>query len=216
MIADNNWYGHRKVLMEYIGLKDRSVFAWLQHGWQSQFLKKFSKNIKKKFYPLLFWTKSNQIFYNRRIKGYTVGSPFLYLCKMLDKYNDNLKISTPKGTLVFPPHSSQDFPQRVNHSSLIKKVVNSSPGPYTACFYFYDFNKKKYPKLFNSFLSSKKGYELAKKELGHDCIRSKEELKKILGVNSPIKMLAAKIIAKLYDIKYGSELRLGKNMSKKK
>jgi hypothetical protein len=32
----------------------------------------------------------------------------------------------------------------------------------------FDFYKKKYPKLFNNFLSSHKGHKLAKKELGFD------------------------------------------------
>jgi hypothetical protein len=295
MFPDNNWYGHRSILLKYLGLKDRTVFAWIQHGWQSQVLKKFSEGRKKKFFPLLFWSKSNQIFYNKHIKAYPIGAPFLYLCKMLNKSYNNIKIK-PKGTLVFPVHTNQDYSQECNHQDLIAKVKKISPGPYTACFYYYDFTKKntliytknnwrvvccvknktdkdslyrlydeinnhksivcsefttalfysmylkkrtkviigkelileaksekaflkfyknKYPELFKSFLPPQKSHELAKKELGFQYMRKKDELKKILGLNSIIKIIIAKIFEKLYDIKYTDRIRKGKDMSDK-
>jgi len=295
MLPDNNWYGHRSILFRYLGLKERTVFAWIQHGWKSQVEKKFSQNRKKTFFPLLFWSKPNQIFYNKNIKAHIIGSPFLYLCKMLNK-NYNSKKNKPNGTLVFPVHTTQDYSQEYDHDDLIKKVEKISPGPYTACFYYYDFNKKntfiykkknwriiccvksrtdknslyrlydeinnhksiicaefttalfysmylkkrtkviigkkyvmekknekvilkfykdKYPELFTAFLSPEKGYELAKKELGFDYMREKDDLKEILGLNSITKFFMSKIFEKLYDIKYGTEIRKGKNMSKK-
>ena len=39
MFPDNNWYGHRKILLRYLKIKDQNIFVSLQHGWQSQFLK---------------------------------------------------------------------------------------------------------------------------------------------------------------------------------
>ena len=46
MFPDNNWYGHRYILLQYLKKKDKEIFASLQHGWISQYLKK--QNYKKK------------------------------------------------------------------------------------------------------------------------------------------------------------------------
>ena len=86
MFPDNNWYGQRYILMQYLGVVDREIFASLQHGWISQFN---NPNYKKKrlFYPLLFWSKHCVDFYNKKknYKVYSIGAPFLYLCKIFDK-----------------------------------------------------------------------------------------------------------------------------------
>jgi len=47
-------------------------------------------------------------------------------------------------------------------------------------------------------------------------MRSKNELIKILSLNSFIKKFLIIIFAKLYDIKYGKGLRHGKDLKKKK
>ena len=96
-----------------------------------------NKSAKK--YPLLFWSTFNQTFYNKNVKSYAIGSPFLYLCKILNK---KIRKTKPKGTLVFPVHTSQDFIQKPDHEELIKKVKSISSGPYTACFYYRDLTKK--------------------------------------------------------------------------
>jgi hypothetical protein len=76
--------------------------------------------------------------------------------------------------------------------------------------------KQNYPKLFINFLNPKIGYELAKKELGHTMLKSKEELKRILGHTSIIKIFFAEVFAFFYDCKYGKELRQGLDQSKSK
>ena len=65
MLADNNWYGHRYILSRYLGIKDRNIFGWIQHGWQSQSLQKVNRKLEAKKYPLFFWTKYNKNFYNK-------------------------------------------------------------------------------------------------------------------------------------------------------
>ena len=61
-----------------------------------------------------------------------------------------------------------------------------------------------------------KGYNLAKEELGFNSFKEKKELKNILGVNSFLKNIAAKLFARIYDLKYGKELREGKDLPRKK
>ena len=75
--------------------------------------------------------------------------------------------------------------------------------------------KKKYPNLFNNVLSIEEGYLLSLKELGFDCLKSKTQLKKILGSNSITKQIFSKLFSKIYDIKYGSELRSGIDLDEK-
>tara|TARA_B100000795_G_scaffold214105_1_gene167796 strand:- start:98 stop:1051 length:954 start_codon:yes stop_codon:yes gene_type:complete len=297
MFPDNNWYGHRMILLKYFGIKDKKIFASLQHGWRSQFLR--SPNYKKKKYSLLLWSKSNVGNLDKRNNNeHAIGAPFLYLCEILKIRSNNKKInvSTPKGTLVFPAHSSQDLKQETDHNLLIKNVEEKFEGPYTICFYYYDLNLKDiniykknkwrvvcctrgrkdkyslyrqyieinkhntivcgefnsalfygmylkkntsvaiksnkminsyneeeknqlksymkiYPELCNSFLLADKGYDLAKKELGFDCMKNKEELKKLLGCNSIIKNYLSRLFSILYDLKYGFGLREGKDVS---
>lgn len=298
MFPDNNWYGHRKILLRYLKIKDQNIFASLQHGWQSQFSK---PNYIKKKYPTLFWSKKNMNSLNKKNNDkYSIGSPFLYLCEILKIRVGKKKISSAnsKGTLVFPTHSSQDLKQETNHNLLIKDIEENFEGPYTVCLYYYDLvpkdieiykkkkwrvicctrgrsdtysllrqyieinkhktivsgefcsalfysmylkkktrilldsnkrfssylesekkivklYKKNYPQLFNSFLPAEEGYELGKKELGFESIKDREELKNILGCNSSIKNLLSRIFSFLYDLKYGSGIRKGENLSQK-
>lgn len=80
---------------------------------------------------------------------------------------------------------------------------------------FLKFYKKKYPELFNNFLSSNKGHKLAKIELGYENIKNKKDLKKLLGINSIYKNILAKLFKILYDLFYGSGLRKGEDISEK-
>lgn len=139
MLADNNWYGHRYILLKYINVKDQKIFGWIQHGWQSQILKNIVRNNDEKKYPLLFWTQYSKDFYSKNIQNYhIIGSPFLYLCKML---NDKKKINS-NGTLVFPVHITQEQKQNSNHEDLINEAEKFGTAPFTACFYYRNFNKK--------------------------------------------------------------------------
>lgn len=297
MFPDNNWYGHRKILLEYVGEKDKKIFASLQHGWSSQVLDNVNSH-KKYFYPILVWSKYQKKFFNKKsiFNVHAIGAPFLYLCKMLNtNYYKNKKNYLNRGVIVFPAHSSQNITHATNHKLLIEEVKKNFSGPYTVCFYYFDLKKKeievykknnwriiccvknkideqsliklhteinnhetvvtnefgsslfygmylkkktriilesnnrvsqysikennfikfyknKYPELFKKFLNSKKGYRLAQSELGSSCIKTKEELKKILGINSFLKSLLSNLLAILYDFKYSPGLRNGKNL----
>ena len=82
--------------------------------------------------------------------------------------------------------------------------------------FFIKFYKKKYPELFNNFLSENRGYKLAKIELGYKNLRNKNELKNLLGLNSFFKKIYAYIFSKLYDLIQGSAIRTGEDLSIKR
>ena len=93
-----------------------------------------------------------------------------------------------------------------NETYLTKKIKNDEK--FT--FYF----KKKYPNLFKKELGPKKGYLLACEYLGYKYLRSKDELKNLLGWDSKIKMLIAKCFSYYYDIKLSKEFRFGEKNKK--
>lgn len=301
MLPDNSWYGHRRIFLEYLGLRDQKIFGALQHGWRSQ-ISDVTPNKKKYFYRILVWTKNQRNFYlkKKNYNVFSIGAPFLYLCKILEtkKSVTKIKDETKNRVLVFPAHSSQGFGHKTDHKLLIKKIKKEFKGQYTVCFYYYDLNKedinlykknnwnivccvknktdqlslfkiyneinnhdviistefssslfygmflkkktkvllspnkrinsytkdekkflkfytKKYPELFKKVLSPKKGFELAKKELGYESFKSKNELLKILGVNSFLNFFLANIFAFFYDLKYSSSLRKGNKLADK-
>lgn len=299
MFPDNNWYGHRYILLKYLRKKDKEIFASLQHGWISQYSKK--QNCKKKIYPILCWSEKNKESYDTKnnINVNPIGSPFLYLCKMMEEKKYKLNKPHSKGTLVFPTHSSQDLKHFTDHEQLINNVQNDFEGPYTVCFYYYDLNKKdidlykkknwkvvccvrgktdkfslfrlyreiskneyiisgefssalfygmylrkktrisfnsnkrypsyakeelrmvelykkNFPELFSRYLSPEKGKILGDLELGFECMKNREKLTKLLGCNSIIKNCFSKILSNMYDLKYGSGLRKGIDLSNDK
>ena len=305
MLPDNNWYGHKSILLNYLGLKQKKIFASLMHGWVSDYHFQFIKKKKTNFFPYLVWSKKIEDFYlKRNIKNViSIGAPFLYLCKI---YSDKLKKihiknSLPKGLIFFPPHSSQDYKPNIDHKKFIEKIIKINKGPYTVCLYYYDFKsdviaiykrynwrivccvknrtdpyslynlykeislheyvvsgelnsplfysmylkkktrvmlianksknkldqmtsrinfiikyyKKKYPDLFKRFFPVKKAFKLSRIELGENSLKSKKKLKKILGLNSVLKIFLANFFSILYDVKYGANLRKGKDLSNK-
>ena len=149
MFPDNNWYGHRKILLEYLGLKDKKIFASLKHGWTSQVLNNID-SYRRYFYPILVWSRYQKKFFNKKkiYNVHAIGSPFLYLCKMLSTdYDQNKNNSYNKGVIVFPAHSSQNITHKTDHKLLIKEVKKNFSGPYTVCFYYFDLKKKRYSNL---------------------------------------------------------------------
>lgn len=306
MLPDNHWYGHRSILLNYLGLKDRKIFASIMHGWVSQCHYRAIKKRSSTFFPYLVWNeKVANFFLKKKIKNVIpIGAPFLYLCRInyIKLAKKNLANFLPAGLIFFPPHSGQDYKRDINHEKFIKKIRKINKGPYTVCLYYYDmkaevvaiykkynfrviccvksrtdvnslynlyeeilkhkyvivgelnsplfysmylkkkvrvildeeefknktdqisldtiflnnFYKKKYPKLFTSFFSIDKAYELSKIELGESSLKSKKKLKEILGINSILKIFFAYVFSVLYDIKYGKGLRKGADLSKKK
>lgn len=163
MYSDNNWYGHRFILSEYCGVKDSPCFAIIQHGWPKS-TRDFVGNYKApkvKQTPFLCWNERsyNGLKNNKIDNCKIIGSPFLYLEKIIDKQK-----SEPRGTMLFPAHSApqtdkfmysdrylkdaeliQKKPgliQKVNHDAIIEEIEKISPPPYTVCLYFADFNNE--------------------------------------------------------------------------
>ena len=142
MFPDNNWYGHRYILLKYMGLKDREIYASLQHGWISEYI---NTNYKNRIYPVLCWSKvaENRMKVKNNLNVHAIGAPFLYLCKMFkERTNKKKKNENSMGTIVFPSHSSQDLDHITNHKKLIESVEKDFKGPFTVCFYYYDLNEK--------------------------------------------------------------------------
>ena len=87
-------------------------------------------------------------------------------------------------------------------SPLLKKIVPYAywiPKPDRISFEIY---RKIYPEIFFGKLPVKLAKNIAKERMGYDCLKSKKELKKILGWDSKLKTFTALTLKKLYNIKY--------------
>jgi hypothetical protein len=140
MFPDNNWYGHKKVLFDFCGLKKLfPINVMLQHGWFSF----YDKNTIKKnryFKNILYicWSKKFKEFFSRKgINIVSIGSPFLYLCKIREKIPKK-----NKGTILFPSHSAPEFEQYVDHEKIIKIVKKNYNPPFSVCLFYTDYKKK--------------------------------------------------------------------------
>ena len=95
------------------------------------------------------------------------------------------------------------------------KSKNKSDQMSSRINFIIKYYKKKYPDLFKRFFPVKKAFKLSSIELGQNSLKSKKQLKKILGLNSVLKIFLANFFSILYDIKYGANLRKGKDLSDK-
>ena len=295
MYPDNNWYGHRSILLRYLGVKDQRIFGSFQHGW---YKKNIDYTVRKfnTFIPYFAW---NETIYknakkNRNNKVFITGSPFIYLDKLKKKKFKG------KGVLFFPAHnypvSEKNFHDKkidyikFNHIDYIKKIKKLARGPYTVSIYYSDFSKKIakiyrqqgwtvkisgnrqdpkaldklynlinkseyiissepstsilyslflkkktriifdktkyknttyykshlnilkkkdkiYKDLYKKFVFGSEAINFANKELGYNHLKSKDELRNILGLNSNIKKIFKIVISKIIDFKY-KKLRL--------
>jgi hypothetical protein len=172
MYLDNNWYSHRKILSIYCNTKEKPCFASIQHGWYP-----FMGDHKKPFIskaPYLCWNKRTykDIRENNIDNVRIIGSPFIYLLKILKKKN---KFINTKGTIFFAAHTvpktdkpikvpnkfkdqisdiDVEISKEVDHELIIRKIEKISPAPYTACFSHTDYKK------INIDIYKKRGWEV--------------------------------------------------------
>lgn len=137
MFQDNNWYGHRKIFLDYCNIKKNyPSFASIQHGWCVFDIRKTLGRRKfKKYIPFLCWSSGVKkiLTKNNSINSHIVGSPFIYLHKMLKKKK------LGNGVLVFPSHSTPEVKVVINHKKLIKEVEKDENPPFTVCLYYTDY-----------------------------------------------------------------------------
>lgn len=98
MYLDNNWYGNRYILSKYCNTKDSPALASIQHGMllsnfyeSNPILEKevFEKRSFSSFFTWLVWNdrlfEKTQRFNIKNV--ITIGSPIIYLDKILKKKN---------------------------------------------------------------------------------------------------------------------------------
>ena len=151
MFEDNNWYGHRYILLKYLNKKDRNIYAQIQHGWYGKVFAGFGQ--KKIFQPpTLVWSRSYRK-KNTYKNTIPIGSPFLYLHEILKKK----KFGISKGTCLFPSHGHTSSDLRfykknkmkvrivklnLNYDYLLNKIHQNFKPPYTVCFHESDIVDK--------------------------------------------------------------------------
>jgi hypothetical protein len=141
MFQDNNWYGHRRILLDYCKIKqDYNSLSSIQHGWNNFTSRKsLGKRKLKNFIPYLCWSNEvkKMMSSDKSINTHIIGSPFIYLHEL--KKNN---FFNSKGTIVFPSHSTPEIDVILSHKKLIEIVEKQEKGPYTVCLYYTDYKKK--------------------------------------------------------------------------
>lgn len=152
MHSDNNWYGHRFILLKYLEIRENlSIFGSLQHGIHFEKFFEIESNNKSRtlnFTPRLCWNKiTEKITKKNGDKNIiSIGAPFLYLIKILDSQVFSKQNSKCSGTLLFLTHSDADHKTESSNAKEVRRIVNKiekeNQGPFTACFFYTDLNNK--------------------------------------------------------------------------
>lgn len=143
MFSDNDWYGHKKVLLKYCKIKKKiPIYGTLQHGYYVNY--KINERFKpsKIFRNAPYFSWNNFLSKNKKINSIPIGSPFIYLHLL------NKKKIKENGTLVFPSHSNPEYPQKVDHVNLIKFVKKNFTKPYKVSLFYTDFLDLKIKRLY--------------------------------------------------------------------
>ena len=139
MMPDNNWYGHRSILERYCNVKNLPIFGTLQHGWFTAQPKTLFSNRKIKLFKYFCWNsefkkKANSIGFKN---FHSIGSPFLYLCKLKSFNYDNYK-NKGTGTILFPSKTTINEQRFNTDENLIKLAIKDYPPPYSVSLFHSD------------------------------------------------------------------------------
>lgn len=109
----NSSYGHRQVLLSYVGVRDRPVYAFLQHGWSLRADAghgPLANSSRFPSVPRVYWSdrQRNEAIALGVPNAVSAGAPFLYLV-------DSIGIGRTQSTalrgsgrvLMYPPHSTE-------------------------------------------------------------------------------------------------------------
>lgn len=138
MNPDNDWYGHKRVLTDYCGVKrKRAIFGYIPHGWApdwtvEQGQRRFTSA------PLLVWNKRHQEqAISLGIKNVVcIGAPFIYA---VDGFLGRER-SPGRGTIIFPTHTAEGTKYEGEFESFVNEVHEKCPPPYTVSIYYQDRN----------------------------------------------------------------------------
>lgn len=142
MFIDNNWWGHKYILAKYCKTKIRPIFGSMQHGAYTLEEERNWTLKKKRNFTFIPYFCYSSFFLNKCKKNqvknvFAIGSPFIYLDKMMRP------IKKKRGTVVFPSHSGfkvkKNFffnkflkKKRIfDHNAFIKNVEKFNKPPYT-------------------------------------------------------------------------------------
>ena len=156
MKSDNNWYGHRKIFANYIGVKNCPSFCTIQHGYLNKFFLLNHKTLPVlKFIPYLCWNLKTKINFNKIGFNNVIitGAPFIYLSKILKLKKNNVK----NKILFFPPHNTIDYKiHDLNYEEMGNKLLKIYKSKkITVCLYYSDYKNKKLVELYK-----KKGFRV--------------------------------------------------------
>lgn len=142
MFPDNSWYSHRFILSQYINGNEEPTHCSIQHGSISvTFTKNFGK-LRIPFSKYLIWNKKTAqvCTKNKNYNFEVIGSPFLYLDKMLNK--SNFRVIKNSYFIILPHTSEMTLSKSFLHEQFIKYIEKKFKGKITVCVFFNDRDSK--------------------------------------------------------------------------
>ncbi len=139
MIPENDWYGHKKALTDYLGASAQDAFLGLMaHGWAPDLADGVGQR-RMTFAPFFVWNA--RLLSQAKEQGvrnvHCIGTPFCYLVK------DRIPRGVPPGgvgTIVFPAHSTHGPPIEYETQRFILQLQDEMPAPFTVSVYYMDSN----------------------------------------------------------------------------
>ena len=193
-----------------------SITNFKQYFDHEKFIKKIEKKFAKPYVVCLYY----EDYKNNIIKNFYKKKKWKIVCAGNRSSNEHIKkiffLLTRHKNIVLPCISTiffyslflkkKTFLLYKNFQKNILYLSNLSEYQKKTESYFY----KNYPEIFtNKKINKNIGFKLASDELGLKHLKKKNELIKLLGLNSFFKKLLANFFTFLFDIYYGKNLRKG-------
>lgn len=137
MYADNDWYGHKKILARYCGLnRPRPIFGSVRHGWGLHLTPSMGQRRLTKA-PMYYWSRRhlNEAIGHGVPNAKAIGAPFVYLVRQLWP---NGRPPHGQGTILFPSHAHEGTTYTIGEAALAENVMNSCPAPYTVSVFYQE------------------------------------------------------------------------------
>ncbi|MDI1288497.1 MAG: hypothetical protein PSX37_00925 [bacterium] len=139
MIPENDWYGHKTALSDYLGESRQDAFLGLMaHGWAPDLAEGVGRR-RMTFAPFFVWNA--RLLSQAKTEGvrnvHCIGSPFCYLVK--DRIPRSVSAGG-EGTIIFPAHSTDGPPIEYETERFIRQLKDEMPAPFTVSIYYMDSN----------------------------------------------------------------------------
>ncbi len=138
---DNHFYGHNRVLADYVGIGADVPVIWghVQHGWSEGHGLMLRPRLVRWLPKFVYSSANRQAALDDGIKpAVPIGGPFCYLAT---QERARLGGPAPRSTIAYPSHSWERDEMQGSHDALIAAISEREEGPVTVCLYWREYDQ---------------------------------------------------------------------------